>query len=119
VDELIELLRALARHEHSDVSIAEEAAAEIEALRTKVRERDASLGWWGRFASGAVNARKEAEARAERLEKTLGAYKVAVNKIDDRIEYALPMPPETKAALYAILADLTAALAQETTNGLR
>jgi hypothetical protein len=45
--------------------------AEIEALRAEVRERDASLKWWGRFASGAVNARKEAEARADKLAEAL------------------------------------------------
>ena len=53
------------------------------------------------------------QSKCERLEKALSAYQAAVNKIDDRIEYALPMPPETKAALHAILADLTATLAQE------
>lgn len=36
MDELIELLRALARHEHSDVSIAEEAADALEAARGEV-----------------------------------------------------------------------------------
>src|SRR5690606_3995368 len=52
----------------------------------------------------------------ERLEKTLGAYQTAVNKIDDLIEYSLSMPPKTKAALYAGLADLTATLAQGNRN---
>jgi hypothetical protein len=50
VDELIELLRALARHEHSDVSIAEEAAAEIEALRAKVEDYRKNGAYAVRFA---------------------------------------------------------------------
>jgi len=102
--------------------------AEIDALRTlledtvrdytnKIEALRAEVAEWNRVAAAQAELHGEAEERAERLEKTLRAYKVAVNKIDDLIEYALPMPPETKAALYAILADLTAALAQETTNG--
>src|SRR5690606_9992404 len=58
----------------------------------------------------------QAASRAKRLEKTLSAYQAAVNKIDDLIEYSLPRPPETKAALYAVLANLTATLAKELTN---
>ena len=65
----------------------------------------------------AMRAEVEASAsRAERLEKALSAYQAAVNKIDDLIEYSLPMPPETKAALYAILDDLTAVLSKENSN---
>jgi predicted nucleic-acid-binding protein len=37
VNELIELLRALARHEHSDDSIAEEAADALEAMQMGLR----------------------------------------------------------------------------------
>ncbi len=36
MDELIELLRALARHEHSDVSIAEEAADRLAELEEQL-----------------------------------------------------------------------------------
>lgn len=54
--------------------------------------------------------------KIKRLEKMLSAYQAAVNKIDDLIEYSLPMPPGTKAALYAVLANLTATLAKELTN---
>jgi len=50
------------------------ARANMEPLLAEVRERDASLGWWGRFASSAVNARKEAEARTERLAEALRKY---------------------------------------------
>lgn len=45
--------------------------------------------------------------RADKLEKRLSAYQKAVNKIDDLIEYSLPMPSNTKAALCAVLANLT------------
>jgi uncharacterized protein YlxW (UPF0749 family) len=65
----------------------------------------------------ALQAEVEAYAsRIERLEKMLSAYQTAVNKIDDLIEYSLPMPSETKAALYAVLAILTTTLAKEITN---
>src|SRR5690606_11910551 len=83
--------------------------AEIEALRTEVSE-------WKRVASAQAELHGKAEDRAERPEKTLSAYQTAVNTIDDLIEYSLPMPPETKAALYAVLADLTATLAQGNRN---
>jgi flagellar biosynthesis/type III secretory pathway protein FliH len=83
--------------------------AEIEALRAEVAE-------WKRVAAAQAGLHDEAEARAKRLEKMLSAYQAAVNKIDDLIEYSLPMPSETKAALYAVLAILTTTLAKEITN---
>lgn len=36
-DNLVEKLRALARYQHADVKVAEEAAEEIECLRERVR----------------------------------------------------------------------------------
>ena len=74
------------------------AACDSDTIRALLAERDAL------------------EVENERLAKALSAYQAAVNKIDDRIEYSLPMPPETKAALYAVLANLTATLAKELTN---
>lgn len=86
-----------------------ELQAEIEALRADVAE-------WKRVAAAQAELHDEAEARANKLDKILRAYQAAVNRIDDLIEYSLPMPPETKAALYAVLTDLTDTLAKEITN---
>ena len=64
VDELIELLRALARHEHSDVSIAEEAAAALEAAREDAERyrwlRDAAPEAWAEI--GAIMSLPEIDA---------------------------------------------------------
>ena len=51
--DLIELLRALARHEHSDVSIAEEAAAALEAAREDASTERRALLWLAGGDSGA------------------------------------------------------------------
>lgn len=80
--------------------------AEIDALRTRLEDT----------VRDSTNEIERLRAETKRLEKTLGAYQAAVNKIDDLIEYSLPMSPETKAALYAVLANLTATLAEELTN---
>lgn len=45
------------------------------------------------------------------LEALLIAYMQAITKIDDRAEYILPMPSETRSELHAILAGLAAKLA--------
>src|SRR5690606_18154600 len=87
----------------------DELVAKVEALRAEVAE-------WKRVAAAQAGLHDEAEARAKRLEKRLSAYQAAVNKIDDLIEYSLPMPSGTKAALYAVLANLTATIAVELTN---
>lgn len=50
-------------------------------------------------------------AERDTLEELLLAYMQAINKIDDRAEYILPMPSETRSELHAILAALTAKLA--------
>ena len=49
---------------------------------------------------------------ASRLRTELSLYRKAINKIDDCIEYSLPMPPKSKAAIYDILDDLTRALSR-------
>src|SRR5690606_10298386 len=51
------------------------ARANMEPLLAEVRERDASLGWWGGCASGAVKVRIEAEARTERLAEAVRKYR--------------------------------------------
>lgn len=52
MDKLVELLRALARHEHSDVSIAEEAAAALEATREDAERMRRALMWLASGDSG-------------------------------------------------------------------
>lgn len=118
-------MRAYARANVARAIAAKDA--EIDALRTRLEDtvRDstnkiealrAEVAEWKRVAAAQAGLHDEAEARAKRLEKMLSAYQAAVNKIDDLIEYSLPMPSETKAALYAVLAILTTTLAKEITN---
>lgn len=45
------------------------------------------------------------------VQRELDLYRKAVNKIDDRIEYSLSMPSDSRCALYEILSDLTQAIA--------
>lgn len=92
-------------------------ATEVEALRAEVERLRADRDSREQQASDRVADWHAEHLRAERLEKALSAYQTAVNKIDDLIEYSLPMPPETKAALYAVLANLTAALRERLGEG--
>ncbi|WP_142088171.1 hypothetical protein [Acidithiobacillus thiooxidans] len=43
-DDLVNRLRALANYQHDDLSIAEEAAEEIERLRARVRLLESYIG---------------------------------------------------------------------------
>ena len=45
------------------------------------------------------------------VQQELDLYRKAVNKMDDRIEYSLSMPSDSRCALYEILSDLTQAIA--------
>lgn len=104
--------------------------AEIEALQSENKRlwaevselRAARIAYANEFPAtkdgdpdtGNIHANIRAlKVRADKLEKTLRAYQKAVNRIDDLIEYALPMPRETKGALYSVLADLTEELVKE------
>jgi hypothetical protein len=55
-DELISRLRALARYEHDDASVGDEAADEIERLRQQVTQRGARMQlmreYLGRYTDG-------------------------------------------------------------------
>ena len=62
---LIERLRALARGEHDDLSIGDEAADALEALEAAERERDQNIEWCGQATVRA----ERADDLAEKMER--------------------------------------------------
>ena len=66
---MVEMLRELSRHEHSDVSVAAQAADEIEALRREVeRLRDALEVASDTFADIQLRARLAARAAVKQIQ---------------------------------------------------
>jgi len=101
--------------------------SEFTPQRVDTRSGSINVAWYCNFDNGAREAEAEATAahiaacdpdtirallvERDTLEELLLAYIQVINKIDDRAEYALPMPPETRRELHAILSGLTAKLA--------
>lgn len=80
MDDLIDRLRALSRHEHSDYSIGDEAATEIEALRAEVSRQEAlkekhilqSDSWEHRAHSSEAHAKQLTEILKSLLDQLEG-----------------------------------------------
>lgn len=71
MDDLIERLHALSRYEHSDYSIGDEAATEIEALRAEVEQMTNMARMQAARADATERGARHHKTRAERLAETL------------------------------------------------